>query len=209
MAAAYQISVLRDRAPGSLILQFEGGRGMTRNQFFRFCALNDDLNIERTAQGEILVMAPTGTGGGYRDTRAIVQLDRWAAKNRTGVAFGPSVGFELPNGANRSPDASWIKRSRLAKLSPEEKERFAPLCPDFVIEVRSNSDRLETLKKKMVEYCDNGTRLGWLIDPLTFKVHIYRPGKAPEIRNRPKRISGNPELPGFVLDLREIWEPGF
>ena len=125
------------------------------------------------------------------------------------MTIGPTAGFELPNGATRSPDASWIKRKRLAKLKPDQIERFAPICPDFVIEVRSRTDRLEALKKKMVEYCENGAQLGWLIDPRAFKVHICRPGRQPKILDHPKRVSGNPELAGFVLDLAEIWKPSF
>src|SRR5436309_3386119 len=107
MATAYQISVSRETAQNPLVLHWQNGSAMTRSQFLRFCESNDDLNIERTAEGEIVVMAPTGTGGGYRDTQVVVQLGQWAAQNRTGVAFGPSAGFELPNGAIRSPDASW------------------------------------------------------------------------------------------------------
>jgi Uma2 family endonuclease len=212
MAAGYQIVVSREKAFSPVVLRFtdgNGSSGMTRGQFFRFCQINDALNIERTAQGDIVVMAPTGAGGGYRDNLASFQLTQWAIQDGTGLAFGASVGFELPNGATRSPDASWIKRKRWAKLQPHEKEVFAPLCPDFVIEVRSRTDRIEVLKRKMVEYCENGAQLGWLIDPSTFKVHIYQPAKQPKILDRPKRISGNPELPGFVLELAEIWKPSF
>jgi Uma2 family endonuclease len=141
--------------------------------------------------------------------RAFVQLNAWAERNGTGRAFNSNTGFVLPNGATRAPDASWVKLSRLTKLGTKQRKKLGALCPDFVIEVRSPSDRLPALLAKMKEYCKNGAALGWLIDPETRKVHVYRPGKRVEMLNHPKRVSGDPELSGFVLELARIWKPDF
>ena len=132
----------------------------------------------------------------------------WAKQDQTGVAFDSSGGFKLPNGATRSPDAAWVKRSRLAALTRDQKQKFLPLCPDFVIELRSPTDNLQATQDKMREYMDNGAQLGWLIDPLTRRVHAYRPQSQPEILEAPDTVSADPFLPGFRLDLQRIWEPG-
>lgn len=175
--------------------------------FFNFCQINDDLQVERTAEGEILVMAPAGGESSYREGKVFRELDEWAEKDGTGRAFNSNVGFNLPNGAMRAPDASWVRKSRLAKLTARQKKKFLPLCPDFVVEVLSPTDRLPVVQRKMEEYRENGASLGWLIDPEKRKVHVYRPGKTIEILNHPKRVSGDPELPGFVLELARIWKP--
>ncbi len=180
---------------------------MNDDQFFYFCQVNKELRIERTAEGDILIMAPEGSGSGQRDAETTVQLGNWAKRNRTGVVFGSSAGFTLPNGAVRSPDAAWLLKSRLKPFSKQEREKFLPLCPDFVIELKSPSDRLVDLKNKMAEYIENGARLGWLLDPDACQVFVYRPGRAVEVLNHPESVSGDPELPGFVLDLKDIWEP--
>lgn len=133
----------------------------------------------------------------------------WADEDRTGVAFGSSSGFKLPNGATRSPDASWVERSRLASLTPKQRKECFPLCPDFVIELRSSTDRLKRLKEKMEEYIANGARLGWLIDPLERKVYVYRPDAEVEVLDDPATLSGDLVLPGFTPDLTKIWEPDF
>jgi Uma2 family endonuclease len=172
---------------------------------FKLCAANEQWQFERTAEGEILMIAPPGMESGDRESETSRQLVIWANRQGTGRAFTASVGFRLPNGALRFPDAAWVRRSRLAKV--KDKTKFGPLCPDFVIEVLSPSDRLPRLQAKMGEYIENGACLGWLIDPERRKVHIYRPDKAVEILNRPTRLSGNPELPGFVLKMAGIWVP--
>jgi len=146
---------------------------------------------------------------GNRNIKIAGRLDAWTERDGTGVAFDSSTGFVLPNGAMRSPDASWFKRERLVNLTAEQKQRFLPLCPDFVIELRSPSDPLATVEAKMREYVENGARLGWLIDPEERKVHVYKPGEAGEILSNPGELSGDPVLPGFVLELKPIWEPGF
>lgn len=182
---------------------------VTEDKFFEFCQLNSDWRIERTAQGEVLIMPPTGGETGSRDAEIITQLRTWARQDGTGVAFGSSTGFDLPNGATRSPDASWVERSRLEMLTTEQKKKFLPLCPDFVIELRSPSDRLDDLKEKMQEYIDNGARLGWLLDPISRRVYVYLPGSPVECLDNPQNISADPVLPGFKLDLARAWEPGF
>ena len=182
---------------------------LSDDQFFDFCRVNRDLRIERTASGEIIVMSPAGSGSSKRNLRLGVQLEEWAERDGAGVAFDSSGGFILPNKATRSPDASWVKRSRLVALTNEQKEKFLPLCPDFAIELRSPSDRLNVLQRKMEEYIANGTRLGWLIDPLERKAHIYEPGEPPRILDNPRTLSGGSVLPGFELKLKNIWELGF
>jgi Uma2 family endonuclease len=182
---------------------------LTDDQFFEICRLNRELRIERTAEGELLIMPPTGGDTGRRNLRISFQLELWAERETTGVTFDSSSGFRLPNGAARSPDASWVRRSRLAELTREQRQRFIPLCPDFVIELRSHTDNLGALQAKMNEYMDNGALLGWLIDPEERHVYVYRAGKQVERLDNPSSISGESELPGFALDLEEVWEPKF
>jgi Uma2 family endonuclease len=181
---------------------------MNDEQFFAFCQLNRDWRIERTAEGELIVMPPTGWKTGNYNLRVSAALLAWADQDGTGIATDSSTGFDLPNGATRSPDAAWVRRPRLATLTEKQKEKFLPLCPDFVIELRSPSDNLRTLQSKMQEYIDNGARLGWLLDAIDRRVYIYRAGVAVERLDNPATISGDPELPGFVLDLTKIWETG-
>jgi Uma2 family endonuclease len=152
-------------------------------------------------------MPPTGWETGDQNSEINYQVRHWAKRDRNGVATDSSTGFKLPSGADRSPDAAWVRRERLAQLTAEQKRKFLPLCPDFLIELRSQNDHLDDVKAKMEEYMANGAELGWLIDPKTRRVHIYRPGAETEILENPAQVSGDPELPGFVLDLREIWEP--
>jgi Uma2 family endonuclease len=182
---------------------------MDDDQFYAFCQANPGLRIERTAKGEIVIMPPVGGGSSRRNTKLTVALEIWANKDRTGVVFDSSGTFVLPDKAIFSPDAAWVRRSRLAGLTAEQKEKFLPLCPDFVIELRSPSDRLSDLKKKMEAYVANGTELGWLINPKRHEVFVYRPNQSVLHLKNPDTISGDPLLPGFILDLRQIWEPGF
>lgn len=182
---------------------------MNDDEFFDFCQLNRDLRIERTAEGDLIIMPPAGGETGNRNARLNAFFTLWALNDGTGEPFDSSTGFILPNGATRSPDAAWVKRLRLAALTPEQKKKFLPLCPDFVIELRSLSDTLRTVQEKMQEYIANGTQLGWLIDPLERRVYVYRPGVAGECLDNPASISADPELPGFVLDLSHVWEANF
>lgn len=196
-------------APAQLIMRLPPDVAMSADDFFDFCQRNRDLRIERKANGEIIIMSPAGGETGGRNATLSFYLTRWARADGSGVAFDSSTGFDLPNGATLSPDAAWVLRERLAHLTPRQKRKFLPLCPDFVIELQSPSDRLDDLKEKMQEYIDNGAQLGWLLAPDTRTAYIYRPDQEPERLSNATQLSGDPELPGFVLDLREIWDPGF
>lgn len=182
---------------------------MDEEQFFEFCQLNRDWRIERSAEGDLEVMVPTGGETSDRNAEITTQLRLWAKRDGRGITFDSNGGFVLPNGAMRSPDASWVRREQLAPLTAEQKQRFLPLCPDFVIELRSPSDPLAIIEAKMREYVENGARLGWLLDPLERKAHVYRPGEPVRVRDNPDGLYGDPVLSGFVLDLKPIWEPGF
>ncbi|MEZ2226675.1 MAG: Uma2 family endonuclease [Microcoleus sp.] len=178
---------------------------VTHEQFQQIAAVNRDLRLERTATGELIVMAPTGSETGNRNLDIEGQLWLWNRQTKLGVAFNSSSGFKLPNGADRSPDASWVKLERWQTLTPKEREGFAPLCPDFVVELRSKSDNMEPLREKMREYIANGARLGWLIDRKNKKVETYRQNQDVEILDSPSTLSGEDVLPGFVLDLTDVW----
>ncbi|GAA6614941.1 Uma2 family endonuclease [Scytonema sp. NUACC26] len=180
-------------------------KSMTVEQFYEFCQANRDLRIERTVTGEAIVMPPAFSDTGNRNFKIAVQLGNWAEQDGTGESFDSSAGFTLPNGATRSPDASWIKLERWNALSEEQKASFAPICPDFTLELRSKSDSLNELQSKMQEYIDNGASLGWLIDRKNRKVYIYRPNREPEILDNPETVSGEAVLPGFVLRMAKIW----
>lgn len=177
---------------------------MSDGEFFEFCRRNRDLRIERTSEGEIIIMPPAGSDTGSRNLEIARQLGNWTEQNGTGIAFDSSTGFTLPNGATRSPDASWVRKSRWEALTEEERERFAPLCPDFVVELMSPSDRQEETRAKLDEYIANGAALGWMIDRKNRQVYVCRPGHPAEVLNNPAEVSGDPVLPGFVLDLRRI-----
>ncbi len=172
--------------------------------FWRLCGENRDLRLERTAKGTVIVMAPCGLATGGRNSKLTMRLGNWAEANGTGEAYDSSAGYTLPNGAVLGPDASWVSHARLELISLEERERFPRVCPDFVVELRSPSDRVKTLRRKMVEYLAQGVRLGWLLDPITGLAEVYRPGREAEVLNRPATLSGEDVLPGFVLDLRGI-----
>ncbi len=180
----------------------------TEEEFFQFCQVNRDLRIERTAKGEIIVMSPAGGYSGYQSGEAFRQLSAWAGQDKTGVAFDSSTGFLLPNGGMRAPDAAWVKLSRLKELSRREKERFIPLCPDFVIEVASPTDDVSSLREKMDEYRQAALRLGWLILPASTQVEVYTAGEV-QVLASPATVTGDPVLPGFRLELAAIWNPPF
>ena len=179
---------------------------LTDDQFYELCQANRDLRLERTATGEIIIMPPAGGETGHRNIKLAFQLEAWSRQNDLGIAFDSSTGFKLPNGAERAPDTSWIKRDRWNSLNSEQKRKFPPLCPDFVIELRSETDSIKTLQSKMQEYMDNGAKLGWLIDPKTQKVEIYRLGKQVEILQNPATLSGEDVLPGFILNLSSVFK---
>ena len=189
------------------VIKFRPLTDMTDEQFAEFCALNDVLRIERSAEGEIILMPPTHGTTGNRNADITIDLGNWARGNGTGKYYDSSTGFKLPNGALRSPDASWISNSRLEALTSEQRTGFFKICPDFMIELRSSSDSLTDLRAKMEEYMNNGARLGWLIDPLSSpkQVYIYRPQTDVEILDDPETVSAEPELRGFTLNLNRIW----
>ena len=178
---------------------------MTNEQFYEFCQANGDLRIERTANGEVIIMPPAFSDTGNRNFNIAAQLGYWTEQDGTGIGFDSSTGFTLPNGAMRSPDASWIELERWNALTDAQKASFAPICPSFVIQLRSLSDRLIKLQDKMQEYIDNGASLGWLIDRQNRKVYIYRTNREVEILENPEAVTANPELPGFVLRMAKIW----
>jgi Uma2 family endonuclease len=178
---------------------------LTLAQFQRICNDNPDLRLELTSTGDLTIMPPAGSATGMRNCHLTAQLTAWALKNRTGVAFDSSAGFTLPNGAIRSPDASWVLKARWESLDDKEKESFAPLCPDFVVELRSPGQSLTVLVAKMREYMKNGAQLGWLIDPIARQVQVFRSDFEPELVELAESLSGDPVLPGFVLDLRPLW----
>lgn len=172
--------------------------------FWRICRENPDLRLERTAQGKLIVMSPAGHASSGRNMKLCARLNNWAEANGTGVAYDSSAGYRLPNGAIRGPDASWVSQARLTLIPLEDRERLPRISPEFVVEIRSPSDRLKSLQRKMREYIAQGVRLGWLIDPFSGQVEIYRAGREVEVLDRPISLNGEDVLPGFVLDLRGI-----
>jgi Uma2 family endonuclease len=178
---------------------------LTDEQFFQICQANRDLRFERTATGELIIMPPTGGETGNRNAGLTAQLWIWNEQNKLGIAFDSSTGFKLPNGADRSPDASWIKLERWDALTEEEKQKFPPICPDFVVELLSPSDSLKVAQEKMREYIDNGVRLGWLINRKSRQVEIYRQHQEVEVLESPVTLSGEDVLNGFVLNLGLVW----
>jgi len=188
-----------------LVVRMHPVINLTDDQFFEFCQINRDLRIERTATGELLIMPPTGSETGGSNFELAVQFRIWVKQDGTGKGFDSSTGFTLPNGATVSPDLSWVKLERWNALSKEQRTTFAPISPDFVVELRSKSDTLKDLQEKMQQYINNGVRLGWLIDRRQSRVYVYRPGVSVECLENPETVSGEPELPGFVLEMKEIW----
>ena len=178
---------------------------VTHEQFQQIASVNRDLRLERSAEGELIVMPPTGSDTGNRNLDIEGQLWLWNRQTKLGVAFNSSSGFHLPNGANRSPDAAWVKLDRWEALTSEEQEGFAPICPDFVVELRSKSDNIASLRAKMREYLANRACLGWLIDRKNRKVEIGGQGQDVEVLDNPTTLSGENVLPGFVLDSTEVW----
>ncbi|WP_375509686.1 Uma2 family endonuclease [uncultured Nostoc sp.] len=189
-----------------LVVQIPPSMQMTDEQFFDFCQVNRELRIERNQFGEISIMPPTGSETGNRNFSIAGQLYVWAEKDGRGICFDSSTGFKLSTGADRSPDVSWIKLERWNALSPEQQQRFAPICPDFVVELRSPSDNLQPLKEKTEEYMSEpGVQLGLLIDRKHRRVYIYRPGVPEECLENPATVSGESVLPGFVLNMSKVW----
>jgi Uma2 family endonuclease len=177
---------------------------LTNDQFYELCQNHRDLRFERNAAGEIIIMSPTGGETGNRNFSLTVQFGNWVNNDATGLGFDSSTGFKLLNGADRSPDLSWVKLSRWNALTPDQQRKFPPIAPDFILELRSQTDDLKPLQDKMQEYIDNGVRLGLLLNPQDRQVEIHRPNQPIQILNQPQQIDCNPELPGFILNLTGI-----
>ncbi|MBD2105862.1 Uma2 family endonuclease [Nodosilinea sp. FACHB-13] len=188
----------------SLTLTLDPVVRLTREQFYELCKVNHDIRLERSSTGDLILMPPTGWESGRQNSKLNLRVGAWAEQDGTGFVFDSSTGFSLPNGADRSPDVAWVAKSRIEALAPDP-AKFLSLAPDFVIELRSATDKLATLQHKMAEYRDCGVRLGWLIDPKEKRVEIYRLGRPPEYLSQPEQLSGEEVLPGFVLVMAEIW----
>ena len=189
-----------------IVFKFPESLTMTDEQFFEFCQENRDLRIERNQFGEISIMPPTGSETGNREVRIIQQVANWADEDGSGIAFSSSAGFKLSTGAERSPDAAWIRFDRWNALTPEQQTRFAPICPDFVVELRSPSDNLRSLQAKMEEYqAELGFQMGLLIDRKHRRIYVYRPNQPCNVLENADSVSADPVMPGFVLDLRRVW----
>ena len=180
-------------------------RPVTPEQFEEFCSKYDELRLELTSTGELIVMPPTSSLTGKRNFDLTYQLAAWSREDGSGVCFGTDAGFTLPNGAIRGPDASWVRREKWDSLTEQQKDSFAPICPDFVVELRSKTDRLPVLFNKMTEYITNGASLGWLIDPNTRQIYVYRPDEEVIVLDNPESVSGEPLLPGFTLETAGLW----
>ncbi|MDB9511126.1 Uma2 family endonuclease [Kamptonema animale CS-326] len=190
----------------AVTIDFNSVIKITDEQFYQLCQDNPDVKFERNAKGEIIVMPPTGGETGNRNFEISVDFGIWNRQTKLGVCFDSSTCFKLPNGADRSPDVSWIKQERWDTLTPEQKEKFPPIAPDFVLELMSPTDTLKETQSKLQEYIDNGVRLGWLINRKTRRVEIYRQGQDVEVLQSPTELSGEDVLPGFVLNLQTIWD---
>jgi Uma2 family endonuclease len=186
--------------------KIQAERPMDDEEYFAFCAKNAELRIERDANGEIVIMPPAGFETGYRNNELSRQLGNWARADGRGIALDSNTEYVLPSGAALSPDASWVLKSRLASFSKEQKKRFLPLCPDFVVELTSPTDRLARVRAKMREWIDNGAQLGWLIDADRRVVYVYRPNRQPEKLVGIEEIAGVGPVKGFRLELGEIWK---
>jgi Uma2 family endonuclease len=207
MSVEYTINIPRVKNLLLARLAPTNGKKLSDKEFEEFCRDNPELRAELTAEGEIFFMPPTGGTTGIHNFSLIFEFGKWHVKNiKKGFAFDSSTVFVLPNGAKRSPDLAWVKAERWNALTKEQQDKFPPLCPDFVVELRSKTDLLKTLQAKMREYIENGAQLGWLIDPTKRKVHVYRPNEAAEILNEPGEISGEPLLQKFTLKLKDFWE---
>jgi Uma2 family endonuclease len=189
----------------ALTVNFNSVIKLTDEQFYQLCQDNETLRFERNSKGELIIMPPTGGETSNRNAGLTAQIWVWNEQTQLGKVFDSSGGFKLPNGADRSPDASWVKLERWNALTPEQKTKFAPLCPDFVVELLSPSDSLKDTQEKMKEYRDNGARLGWLINRKSRQVEIYRQGQDVEVVENPVTLSGEDVLPGFALYLESIW----
>jgi Uma2 family endonuclease len=198
------VTLRRRMLPLRLLL--EPGQRMSDREYFEFCMENPDLRVERTAEGEIVIVPPAGGESDYRGNKLATQLDRWAERDGRGKVFGPTVQFFLPDGSGLSPDAAWVSNDSLNRLSPQQRKEFLRLSPEFVVEVRSPSDRLRRDKAKMEQWIANGVQLAWLIDGDAKTVYVYRPGRPPETLRNLQSLAGEGPVRGFSLKLQPIWK---
>ncbi|UXE58828.1 MAG: Uma2 family endonuclease [Woronichinia naegeliana WA131] len=187
-------------------LKLEPAIALSENQFFTLCQQNPDLKIERSGQGELIIMPPTGGETGRKNAELIADFIIWNRQSKLGIVFDSSTCFRLPKGGDRSPDLSWLKKERWDGLTSEQKRKFPPLCPDFVLELLSPSDNLSLAQAKMQEYQANGVQLAWLLNPQDQQVEIYRLGYPVEILFRPRELFGENVLPNFVLNIAWLWQ---
>lgn len=197
--------MMREWTP-HLRLDFRRARRLSDNDFFEMCQDNRDARIEMDKNGDIEIMAPTGTETGIKNFELSGNFWAWVKKDSIGIGFDSSTGFRLANGAIRAPDLSWMTLKKWNSIPKARRKKFAPVCPDFVVELRSETDELKKLQTKMEEYIENGASLGWLIDAAARKVYVYRPGLGVEILKNPKEVSGGDLLKGFTLKMKEIWD---
>lgn len=179
---------------------------LTDEQFYQMCISNPEIPLERNAQGALIVMSPVGGDSGSRELEFGIDLGNWNRRLKQGKVFSSSTVFKLPGGGERSPDAAWLKLSRWQALTLEQRQKFPPIAPDFVMELRSRTDRLAVLQAKMQEYMDSGVRLGWMFNPQDQQVEIYRQGQSEEVRQLPTTLSGESVLTGFVLEVKQFEE---
>jgi len=205
MSVCIQARNVADTEYAPLVVHLQPVVNLSDEKFFDFCQVNRDLRIERNEYGELIIMPPAGSETGDRNSELNMQLRIWAKRDGTGKVFDSSAGFTLPNGAMRSPDAAWLPLSKWKALTVKQRKKFAPLCPDFVVELRSPTDSLAVLQQKMQEYLENGAEMGLLIDPERKRVHVYRRDRKVQVLKDPKTVSCNPLLSGFSLDLQEIF----
>ena len=189
-----------------LPLRFRPETPMSDEELMRFCAANDAVRVERDANGEILVITPAGSKTSRMNSRITRLLDEWAEEDGRGISFDSNGGFTLPDGSMRAADAAWVALPRWNALSDADQSRYAPLCPDFVIELRSPSDSFPELEEKMEQWIANGAQLAWLVDPIEQAVSIYRPGESPEVLHQPTSVQGSGVMAGFELVMARIWE---
>ena len=187
-----------------LVMRLNPAVELNAETFFDITQLNRDLRMELSAEGDLIVMPPAGGSTGRRNAKLTYQFEAWSRQNEQGSIFDSSTGFRLPSGAVRSPDVSWVSQEKLMNLTDEQMDKFLPLCPEFVLELLSPTDRLETAKAKMREYLENGATLGWLIDPQEKRVYVYTAEGVEELKD-PEKLEGTGVLAGFGLELAEIW----
>lgn len=205
MSTSATVTATEKPVSSGILLHLPPALPLSDDIFQELCRLNDTLRLERSETGDLFILPPTGGNTGNRNSVLHILLGGWFLSQGTGVTFDSSTGFRLPNGAIRSPDFAWVERSRWEALSETSRKKFPPLCPDFILELRSETDEIDALEEKMREYVENGAQLGWLIDPIERKVHLYRADRTVEILDSPATVTGEAGLTGFILPTGDLW----